>query len=206
MDTKVIQAGVAPHVEALGACYTTNLKRRRWLGGHLVIHWDIQSDGTVTAVRLAESDLGNWPIERCVLEVARSATFGKPIGGDADFQIPLDFSAKGRLISWDADDQARRGGQAPRRAGQARPRPCAIRARCRSPSGVHPLHAVRRPASRGRAHRRRWFDCGKTVMAMTLSDPKGKVAKLAFKHNPGVGLAAPDPRGHIAKLAVKYRD
>ena len=68
-----------------------------------MLHWDIRKDGTVTAVKLAESDLGAWPIEKCLLEIARAATFDKPIGGDADFSLPLDFSAKGRLEVWDED-------------------------------------------------------------------------------------------------------
>jgi len=77
MDPKVIEAGIAPHTQALTECYTTQLNRRRWLGGHVILHWDIQKDGTVTAVRLAESDLGAWPIEKCLLDVARLAVFGR---------------------------------------------------------------------------------------------------------------------------------
>ncbi len=113
MDQAAVEAGLAPHNEELSDCYMKNVKRRQWLGGHVVIHWDIKKDGTITAVKLmGESDLGAWPIEKCLLEVARSASFDKPIGGDADFSLPLEFSAKGHTLPW-SEDQALRavGGQ-----------------------------------------------------------------------------------------------
>jgi hypothetical protein len=116
MDPAVVEAGIAPHKEALSECYTANLKKRRWLGGQVILWWDINKEGTVTGVHLHDTEpgtnLGNWPIEKCILDVARQATFGKPIGGDADFQIPLEFTAKGKLVSWDADQALRAvGGQ-----------------------------------------------------------------------------------------------
>ena len=71
MDPAVIEAGLEPHKEDLGACYTARVGKRTWLGGKVSIHWDISKDGTVTAVKLAESDLGSWEIEKCLLETAR---------------------------------------------------------------------------------------------------------------------------------------
>jgi TonB family protein len=112
MDPKVAEAGIKPHVEALSECYTTRVGKRMWLGGQVVIHWDISKAGVVTSVKLAESNLGAWPVEQCLIEVAKQATFGKPIGGDADFSIPLDFSAKGRPMEWDEERSLRAiGGQ-----------------------------------------------------------------------------------------------
>ena len=128
-------------------------------------------DGVVTAVQLAESDLGAWPIEKCLLEVARSATFGKPTGGDADFTLPLDFSAEGRPVSWDEDQALRAvGGQlaaldecakgnGPSRQGEAaparqeapRPPGSSRRRRCHD----HALRRARRQGAVGRASRRR---------------------------------------------------
>src|SRR3569833_2442874 len=90
----------------------TKVGRRRWLGGHVVLHWDIKAAGTVTSVKLSERDLGSWDIEKCLLEAARAATFDKPQGGDADFTVPLDFSAKGNAQIRDEDKSLRAiGGQ-----------------------------------------------------------------------------------------------
>jgi hypothetical protein len=185
MDPKVVEQGIAPHTQALSDCYTTNLNKRRWLGGHVVLHWDIKADGTVTAVRLAESDLGAWPIEKCLLEVARAAEFDKPIGGDADFQLPLDFTARGRLTSWD-DDQALRavGGQLVKLDA------CATK-KVPSPSDVTVTLYV---GPGGKAQSVGF--AGKTVIDDAWADCAVKAA---------LALRLPDPKGQIAKLAVKYR-
>ncbi|MBA3457025.1 MAG: TonB family protein [Deltaproteobacteria bacterium] len=184
MDPKVIEAGIAPHTVALTECYTTQLKKRRWLGGHVVIHWDISKDGTVTAVRLAESDLGAWPIEKCLLDVARLAVFGPPINGDADFQIPLDFTAKGRLISWDEDQAVRAVG------GQLVKLDVCATKKIAAPSDVTVTVYVGpggKAQSVGFASTAviddAWAECAaKAALALRLPDPKGQIAKLAVKY------------------------
>ena len=40
---EAIEAGLAPHTQALTDCYTTKVGKRRWLGGHVVLHWDIKA-------------------------------------------------------------------------------------------------------------------------------------------------------------------
>jgi len=185
MDPRVVEAGIAPHTQALTECYTMNLGKRRWLGGHVVLHWDIKKDGTVTAVRLAESDLGAWPIEKCLLDVARMAVFGPPINGDADFQLPLDFTAKGRLTSWD-DDRAVRavGGQLVKLDA------CATKT-VPAPSDVTVTMYV---GPGGKAQSVGF--AGKTVIDDAWAECAAKAA---------LALRLPDPKGQIAKLAVKYR-
>lgn len=184
MDPKVVEAGIAPHTQALTECYTTQLKKRRWLGGHVVLHWDISKDGTVTAARLTESNLGAWPIEKCLLDVARLAVFGPPINGDADFQIPLDFTAKGRLISWDQDQALRAvGGQLVKLDA------CATK-KVPAPSDVTVTVYVGpggKAQSVGFASTAviddAWAECAaKAALALRLPDPKGQIAKLAVKY------------------------
>lgn len=185
MEVSAIEAGLAPHSAALSDCYMSKVNRRRWLGGHVVLKWDIKKDGTVTAVKLVESDLGNWPIEKCLLEVARSATFGKPIGGDADFSVPLDFTAKGRLVSWEEEKGLRAVG------GQTVKLDACAKGKVPAPSDVVVTVYVG-PAGKaqsvGFASAKStiddaWADCAeKAAMAWRLPDPKGIVAKLAIKY------------------------
>jgi len=116
MEPAAVSAGIDPHAAELSACYMTRVGKRKWLGGHVALHWDIRADGQVTSVKLAESDLGAHEIERCLLDVAKAAKFTKPIGGDADFALPLSFnapgSAKGGAQVWDEDKGLRAiGGQ-----------------------------------------------------------------------------------------------
>jgi hypothetical protein len=184
MDKAAVEAGISPHNEELTDCYMKNLKRRRWLGGHVLIHWDIKKDGTVTAVKLmSESDLGAWPIEKCLLEVARSASFDKPIGGDADFSLPLDFSAKGASLPW-SEDQALRavGGQLGKLEAcdkkHARPHDVTITLYV----GAHGRAQSVGFSSDSTEIDDKWAECAtKAAMGWRLPDPKGIVAKLAVR-------------------------
>ncbi len=185
MELPAIEAGLSPHAAELTACYTTRVNRRRWLGGHVALHWDIKASGEITAVKLAESDLGAWPIEKCLLEVARAATFGKPVGGDADFMIPLDFSAKGRLITWEEDESIKAvGGQlgkldACAKGKIAQPRDVTITVYV----GPHGQAQSVGFASATSVLEDAWADCAeKAALAWRLPDPRGQVAKLAVRY------------------------
>jgi len=195
MEPAVIETGLAPHKEALSDCYMTKVGKRRWLGGKVAIHWDISKAGEVTAVKLTESDLGAWPIEKCLLETARAATFGKPKGGDADFMVPLEFAAKGKAAIWDEDQALRAiGGQVAKLDDCTKP-----------PKGKRPVKKIARPddvtvtlyvGPAGKAQSvgfssaksvldEDWAECAeKTAMAWRLPDPKGGFAKLAVRYRP----------------------
>lgn len=189
MDVAVIEEGIAPHKQALSDCYMTNVNRRRWLGGQILLHWEINKEGTVTAVRLVETEpgtsLGNWPIEKCLLEVARQATFGKPIGGDTDFQIPLEFAAKGKATAWNEDQALRAvGGQT------AKLDACAKKTKAHKPDDVTITLYVGpggKAQSVGFASKNSiddaWADCAeKAALGWRLPDPKGTIAKLVVTY------------------------
>jgi hypothetical protein len=186
MEKEAIQTALAPHQSELVDCYMRQVGRRRWLGGHVKIHWDIAKDGKVTSVKLAsESDLGAWPIEKCLLEVARGATFDKPVGGDADFEIPLDFQAKGATLPWDEDQALRAvGGQ------------LAKLDVCSKTDGTPDDVVVTvYVGPRGRA-----LSVG---FSSDKSEIKDKWAACAEKA--AMTWRLPDPRGMVAKLAIRYR-
>jgi hypothetical protein len=190
MDPAVIEAGIGPHKDALGECYTSRVGQRRWLGGRVSIHWDIQRDGTITAVKLAESDLGAWPIEKCLLETARGATFGAPKGNDTDFSIPLEFSARGKYLDWDEDTGRRAVGSQLDKLDAC--------TKVKGVTGPSPedvvitiyVGAQGKPQSAGFASSASviedaWADCAeKAILGWRLPDPKGGIAKLAVRYRP----------------------
>ena len=182
----MVQAGLSPHTAALTDCYTTRVNRRRWLGGHVALHWEISAGGEVTRVLLSESDLGAWPIETCLLEVARAATFGKPVGGDADFMVPLDFSAKGRPVTWEEDESLRAVG------GQLSKLDACAKGKVAEPDDVTITLYV---GPQGKAQ-----SVGFSSAKSVLDDAWAECAEKA-----ALGWRLPDPRGHVAKLAVRYR-
>ncbi len=182
MEPAAVEAGIAPYKQGLSDCYMSKVGRRRWLGGHVVLHWDIKRDGTVTAVKLAESDLGAWPIEKCLLEVARQATFDKPIGGDADFSVPLEFSAKGQTTPW--DDATIMPVVTKQRAKlEACSKKVAAPAAGAVTLYVGPHGAVLSAgfSSAASVLDPAWADCvEKAVLTWHLPDPKGQVAKVSY--------------------------
>jgi hypothetical protein len=186
MEKEAVEAGLAPHSNELTDCYMKNSKRRKWLGGHVLIHWDIKKDGTLTAVKLmSESNLGAWAIEKCIIDVARSASFDKPIGGDADFTLPLDFTAARSSMPW-SEDQALRavGGQMVKLETcdkkHTHPRDVVITLYV----GPHGKTQSVGFSSDFSEIDEKWAECAaKAAMGWRLPDPKGVVAKLAVRRS-----------------------
>ena len=206
MELATIEAGIEPHKQTLMDCYMSRVGKRKWLGGRVSLQWDINKAGEVTKVLLAESDLGAWQIEKCLIEAARAATFGKPVGGDADFSIPLDFSAKGRLMSWDEDQALRAvGGQ------------LASLDECAHPdtAGQKVKPKKKKP---GNGNGKRVTLPDDVVVTMYVG-PGGKAQSVGFSSGKSqidetwaecaerlaMGWRLTDPKGVIAKLAIRYR-
>ncbi len=113
LEPEQVHAGMAPHSDALSACYIGRVAGRRWLGGNLVLRWAVNAEGQIVQVHVAESDLGAWPVERCLLEVARQMTFEAPRGGPTDFTVPLGFSSVKRAEAWSEEESAAAVGEQP---------------------------------------------------------------------------------------------
>lgn len=220
MSKEAIEEGLAPFTQPLSDCYTKKVGKRRWLGGHVVLHWDIQGDGTVTSVKLSESNLGSWVVEQCLLDVAWQATFAKPSGGDADFTVPLDFSARGGTKIWDEDQAIRAVG------GQLAtlddcddfvpgPKPKIV------PKKPKPKHPKKKPPPKV-ADDDKPVRPEKPPSNVTITiyvGPQGRTQSVGFASETtevGARWAAcaektaaawrlPDPRGQIAKLAIRYK-
>jgi hypothetical protein len=206
-----IQAGIAPHQQELADCYMSKVGKRRWLGGHVVIQWNLEADGTLSSVKLTESNLGSWDIEQCMVDVAWQATFGKPAGGKVDFTVPLDFSAKGGTQIWDEDKALRAvGGQL------ASLDDCDDFELTRG--AKKPKAKKRPPADKSDQDERPEKPPTNVVVTMYVG-PGGKLQSVGFASptaEVGHKWAAcaeqaastwrlPDPRGQIAKLAIRYK-
>jgi hypothetical protein len=141
-------------------------------------------------VKLAESDLGAWPIERCLLEVARAATFGKPTGGDADFSIPLDFSSRGRFNLWDELESLKAVG-----GGQVAALDACAKAKGVQGPPPEDVTITVYVGPQGKAQ-----SVGFASARSVLEDAWAECAEKA-----ALAWRLPDPRGAVAKLAVRYR-
>lgn len=186
-DPDEAAARFAPHADALNACYTDRLERRRWLGGTVELTWAVKADGALESVRLDKSDLGAWPIEQCLLQVAQAVSFGKPHGnGGASVTFPVSFAGGGAAVAWDEDQAVRAVG------GKAKDLAACAKAAAGDPANVTVTIYV---GTRGKVQSvgfaspaplaPAWADCAAAkVGAWMLTDPRGKVAKLAFLYHP----------------------
>ncbi|HLU68190.1 MAG TPA: AgmX/PglI C-terminal domain-containing protein [Kofleriaceae bacterium] len=192
LDPHQIEAGVQPHQSALAGCYRAQLRRVRFLGGEITLKLVVGPDGAVASVQILESDLGSWPVEKCLLEVARSMTFPEPRGGDrhADFTLPLDFnSGRGRVVWWEEEKVAAH-------VSQKLPEldACEEESGEPAPSNVWvTLYLGNRGAVRSvgfaspseRPIPDAWADCAAEVVGgWALADPLGKIAKTSFRYRP----------------------
>jgi hypothetical protein len=190
-----IQAGLAPHVAAMDACYKDQLKQKKFVSGKLTVEILVARTGQVGRARVMESDVGDWAVEKCVLGVARGMTFAKPKGGDGQalFQVPLNLSSdQTPLETWPEEQVA--GAVADKRAQLDA---CAGQAGGAPPAGVTvTLYVGNRGevkavgfASSGEPapqHWDAWADCAaRAVSAWTLADPKGKIVKASFRYGAG---------------------
>jgi hypothetical protein len=200
MDAAAVDAGLAPHRAALTGCYTQQVGQRTWLGGHVVLRWEVAADGTVARLLVTESDLGAWPIERCLLEVARTAELGKPIGGPAELTLPLDLTSRGAPEVWDeAHSAAAIGGQLARldacnRAAAATPDDVRITLYI----GRHGRAESVGFASPATVLDGAWAACAeKAALDWRVPDPKAP--RTRHRKAPGA------PTAQMTKLLVRYR-
>lgn len=188
MERKDVERALAPHLGDLTACFADAVGTRRWLGGTVSIRWDLEADGSLVQVALAESDLGNREIERCLLEVASRPTFPPPKGNAAaDFSIPIEFPAGREPMWWDeevGDAMVRRlvpqlDACAAESDGVV-PEQALVTAYVTAPGKVESVGFATTGLTGLPAL---WADCAeRTVLTWRLSDPGKKVGKLMFRY------------------------
>jgi hypothetical protein len=192
MDPEKVSAGLAPQRARLSGCYMQGVGARHWLGGNVLLRWEVAADGAIARVLVIESDLGAWSIEKCVVGVARGASFGTPIGGPAELTLPLEFSPTVRPAVWNVEQSAKAVG------GQLLELDACGKAKAGAPSIAAPdevaitLYVGRTGraesvgfASATSAIDDAWAACAeKAALAWRLPDPKGQVTKLAVRYRP----------------------
>ena len=185
LDPYDIQRGIEPHGAALADCYHSKVKKLRFVDGKIEMQYKVGRDGAVKAVQLIQSDLGAWPIELCMLDIARGMTFKKPRGrGDADFSVPLDFTSGRSNARWLSEEAS---------YAEVEPYLPQLEDCAGTPPGVSVTLYVGprgKVQSVGFASRKdapfsdEWAECAQQlIMEWQLTDPRGKIAKLGFQYN-----------------------
>lgn len=82
------------------ACVADGASRLRELGGHFALSLRIDKQGNVRSAYLSASTLGDRATERCVLDVVKSASWPRPLGGDGLAQRSFDVDAGVEPVAW----------------------------------------------------------------------------------------------------------
>jgi hypothetical protein len=91
-----IQRVVDKFMSQIKFCYEREIQKIPNLEGKIIAHWVITGDGHVQTSSVAESTMGNAPVEQCVLKIVNRMVFPKPRGGGiVKVNYPFVFSAAG---------------------------------------------------------------------------------------------------------------
>ena len=95
MDTDDVEATLQEHFDDVRACYTRAGKAQRYAGGKVLLRFMVAGDGASQDVWVLESTLGNYDVERCLVEVGRKIRFHAPHGNKATtFEYPVEFRSE----------------------------------------------------------------------------------------------------------------
>lgn len=184
LDVADIQPVIDRHARKLVACHRDHIGALRYVGGKVELKFRVARDGTVRRVQVASGDLGAWPVEKCVLGVARQMTFPPPRGGEAEFSFPIDFPAQGRVVRLDelsatAELGARLGDLDACAAEAGVPPPREVQVTVYVAVGGAVTSAGFATTS-DEPFDDAWGDCAVgRLMALRLSDPRGQVWKAS---------------------------
>jgi hypothetical protein len=181
LDDAAVQRAVAAASEALQGCYQRNVGGLRYIRGKADVLVRVARDGSIKRAQVGDGDLGSWPIEKCLVAVARGMAFGKPRGGEGEVRIPLEFASAVAPDVMDPDRAQRE--MAPK-----------LRAFAGCPRGPKSYEVTVYLGAGGRVTSagfesdgaegipEAWGDCAwERALKWTMSDPRGKPTKAKGK-------------------------
>ena len=101
LDRAAIQAGLSRSMLEFTSCYDRRARHKPFLDGEVSLAFRVTRAGKVKTVRVQRSSLGAFEIERCILGSARTATFERPRGGEAEFSYTVSFNGRVPVDIWD---------------------------------------------------------------------------------------------------------
>jgi TonB family protein len=98
LDTADVEATMQGHFDDIRSCYRRAGKAQRYAEGRVVLRFLVGGNGSSQDVWVTESTLGNYDVERCLVEVGRRITFRAPEGRKATtFDYPVEFRSTNQV-------------------------------------------------------------------------------------------------------------
>lgn len=103
VDVTAVQLALEKNAAAVEGCFKEHAGAMRYVGGAVKLRVRVAKDGAVKSTA-ADSDLGAWEVEKCLMKLARGLRFGKPRGGEAEVELPFEFPARAPAQAGDGDE------------------------------------------------------------------------------------------------------
>jgi TonB family protein len=104
LDTEDVDATLKQHFDDIRGCYRRAGKAQRYAGGRVTLRFLVSGDGIAQDVLVIESTLGNYDVERCLVEVGRRIAFPAPTGRKpTTFEYPVEFRSTNQVAVLDVD-------------------------------------------------------------------------------------------------------
>jgi TonB family protein len=100
-----IEETLAAHMEEVRGCLGRAGRARKYVAGKVVLRFMVSGEGKTQDVLVVATDLGNYDVERCLVDVGRRVKFPAPIGHKATtFEYPVEFRSTREIAVQDLDD------------------------------------------------------------------------------------------------------
>jgi TonB family protein len=100
-----IEDTMSAHMDDVRACYRRAGHAQRYAEGKVTLRFSVSGNGTPSDVLVVATDLGNYDVERCLVEVGRRIKFPPPDGKKATtFEYPVEFRSTHGMQVQDLDD------------------------------------------------------------------------------------------------------
>jgi TonB family protein len=104
LDGEEVNDALQARFDDVRACYQRAGKAQEYAGGRVLLRFHVAGDGRVSDVWVVESSLGNYSVERCLVDLGRHVVFAAPAGGRATtFEYPIEFRSTSEMAVLDID-------------------------------------------------------------------------------------------------------
>ncbi|MES1165561.1 MAG: TonB family protein [Verrucomicrobiota bacterium] len=104
-ESSEIEETMAEHMDEVRGCYARAGRAQRYAGGQVTLRFLVNGAGKTQDVLVIANDLGNYDVERCLVDVGRQVKFPAPQGNKATtFEYPVEFKSTHEMQVQDLDD------------------------------------------------------------------------------------------------------
>lgn len=105
-DSGDIEDTMSAHLEEVRDCHGRAGDARRYVAGKVTLRFTVAGDGVPQDVLVIATDLGNYNVERCLVDMGRRVKFPPPEGHKAaTFEYPVEFRSTHEMMQiQDLDD------------------------------------------------------------------------------------------------------